>query len=85
VSDEITSLQATAVFMPIIFLGIAAFLLNLLLARLVSSQRDQIAVLKAFGYSNLDVGCITSSWWCWWCMLGAMRWGSASGCGLAQR
>jgi len=56
VSDEITSLQATAVFMPIIFLGIAAFLLNLLLARLISTQRDQIAVLKAFGYSNQDVG-----------------------------
>ena len=55
-SDEITSLQATAVVMPIIFLGIAAFLLNLLLARLVSTQRDQIAVLKAFGYSNGDVG-----------------------------
>ncbi|MEM6717361.1 MAG: ABC transporter permease, partial [Cyanobacteria bacterium P01_C01_bin.147] len=55
-SDEITSLQATAVFMPVIFLGIAAFLLNLLLARLVSTQRDQIAVLKAFGYSNRDVG-----------------------------
>jgi putative ABC transport system permease protein len=56
VSDEIVSLQATAVFLPIIFLGIAAFLLNLLLARLVSSQRDQIAILKAFGYSNLAVG-----------------------------
>ena len=56
VSDEITSLWATAVFMPTIFLGIAAFLLNLLLARLVSTQRDQIAVLKAFGYSNGDVG-----------------------------
>jgi putative ABC transport system permease protein len=56
VSDEITSLRATAVFMPVIFLGIAAFLLNLLLARLISTQRDQIAVLKAFGYSNGDVG-----------------------------
>ena len=56
VSDEITSLRATAVLMPVIFLGIAAFLLNLLLARLISTQRDQIAVLKAFGYSNGDVG-----------------------------
>ena len=56
VSDEIISLRATAVFLPVIFLGIAAFLLNLLLARLVSTQRDQIAVLKAFGYSNLAVG-----------------------------
>jgi putative ABC transport system permease protein len=31
-------------------------LLNLVLGRLVSTQRDQIAVLKAFGYSNWDVG-----------------------------
>jgi putative ABC transport system permease protein len=55
-SDEITSLWATAVVMPTIFLGIAAFLLNLLLVRLISTQRDQIAVLKAFGYTNRDVG-----------------------------
>ena len=55
-SDDINNLQAIAVVMPAIFLGIAAFLLNLLLARLVSTQRDQIAVLKAFGYSNNDVG-----------------------------
>ncbi len=55
-SDEITSLWATAVFLPTIFLGIAAFLLHLVLARLVNTQRDQIAILKAFGYTNGDVG-----------------------------
>jgi putative ABC transport system permease protein len=51
-SDEIAQLQVTAVFVPSIFLGIAAFLLNIVLARIVSNQRDQIAVLKAFGYRN---------------------------------
>ncbi|MEM9091468.1 MAG: FtsX-like permease family protein [Cyanobacteria bacterium P01_F01_bin.53] len=56
ISDEIRQLSAQAVLLPGIFLGIAAFLLNLLLARLVSAQRDQIAVMKAFGYSNLAVG-----------------------------
>ena len=56
ISDEIKGLAATAVLIPSIFLGIAAFLLNLLLARLVSTQRDQIAVLKAFGYDTLTVG-----------------------------
>ncbi|PZD70906.1 hypothetical protein C1752_08681 [Acaryochloris thomasi RCC1774] len=56
INSEIESLAASAVMLPIIFLGIAAFLLNLVLARLVSTQRDQIAVLKAFGYSNLAVG-----------------------------
>jgi putative ABC transport system permease protein len=55
-SDEISGLQATAYVVPVVFLGIAAFLLNLVLARLIQTQRDQIAVLKAFGYSNSDVG-----------------------------
>jgi putative ABC transport system permease protein len=55
-TDEITSLKTMAYVIPVIFLGIAAFLLNLVLARLIGTQRDQIAVLKAFGYSNLTVG-----------------------------
>ncbi|MEM6584111.1 MAG: FtsX-like permease family protein, partial [Pseudomonadota bacterium] len=55
VSSEIDQLSAQAIIMPSIFLGIAAFLLNLLLSRLVSTQRDQIAVIKAFGYSNAAV------------------------------
>ncbi len=54
--SEIQGLAAAAVAVPLIFLGIAAFLLNLVLARLVSTQREQIAVLKAFGYGNLAVG-----------------------------
>ena len=56
INSEIESLASTAVLVPSVFLGIAAFLLNLLLARLVSTQREQIAVLKAFGYGNLAVG-----------------------------
>ncbi len=51
-SEEIALLQGTATVAPSIFLGIAAFLLNMLLSRLISTQRDQIAVIKAFGYSN---------------------------------
>ncbi|MEO1124818.1 MAG: FtsX-like permease family protein [Cyanobacteria bacterium J06635_15] len=56
ISDEIRILSAQAVLVPSIFLGIAAFLLNLLLNRLVRTQRDQIAVMKAFGYDNMAVG-----------------------------
>ncbi len=55
-SEEIKGLQGTAIFVPTIFLAIAAFLLHMLLSRLVSTQRDQIAVLKAFGYNNLSIG-----------------------------
>lgn len=54
--DEIQSLEVTATFLPTLFLGIAAFLLHVVLSRLVGTQREQIAVLKAFGYSNLTIG-----------------------------
>jgi putative ABC transport system permease protein len=55
-SDEIDQLKATATLVPALFLGIAGFLLHILLSRLVSTQRDQIAVLKAFGYDHLAIG-----------------------------
>jgi putative ABC transport system permease protein len=54
-SDEIAQNRITGTVVPAIFLGVAAFLLNVVLRRLVSTQRDQIAVLKAFGYSNAAV------------------------------
>lgn len=55
-SDDIAQLRASATIMPSLFLGIGAFLLHILLSRLISTQRDQIAVLKAFGYSNGAIG-----------------------------
>lgn len=55
-SDEIQSLEATGVIVPPIFLGVAAFLLNVVLSRLISTQREQIATLKALGYSSFAVG-----------------------------
>ncbi|MCB9893147.1 MAG: FtsX-like permease family protein [Planctomycetes bacterium] len=54
-ANEFRQLQTFGVLIPMIFLGIAGFLLNVVLARLISTQRDQIAALKAFGYSNLQV------------------------------
>ncbi len=55
-TDEIAENQATGTVIPFIFLGVSAFLLNLVLSRLVSTQREQIGVLKAFGYSNATLG-----------------------------
>ena len=52
VSDEIAETQVTSILIPSIFLGVTAFLLHLVLSRLVGMQREPIAVLKAFGYSN---------------------------------
>ncbi|MFA9478344.1 ABC transporter permease [Phycisphaerales bacterium AB-hyl4] len=54
-SDEIQGLYAMGFITPIIFLGVAAFLLNVVLARLVSTQREIIAALRAFGYTKFEV------------------------------
>jgi putative ABC transport system permease protein len=55
-AEEFKQLEQMATMFPIIFLGVAAFLLNLVVTRLVRTQREQIAALKAFGYSNRAVG-----------------------------
>jgi putative ABC transport system permease protein len=54
-SDEIKQNRVFGTVLPAIFLGVAAFLLNIVLSRLVTTQRDQIGVLKAFGYSHRSV------------------------------
>lgn len=55
-NDEIGQNRVSGTVVPAIFLGVAAFLLNLILARLVNTQREQIGTLKAFGYANGSVG-----------------------------
>jgi len=53
---ELDSNRVTGAVIPIVFLGVAVFLLYLVLGRLISTQRGEIAVLKAFGYSDREVG-----------------------------
>lgn len=53
---EFEQLATMATLFPTIFLGVAAFLLHVVTARLIATQREQIAVLKAFGYSHAAVG-----------------------------
>jgi putative ABC transport system permease protein len=55
-SEEFRQLERFAEVFPAIFIGVAAFLLNVVISRTVSTQREQIAALKAIGYSNFDVG-----------------------------
>lgn len=55
VAGEIEQLRVFGTAMPIIFLTVAAFLLNIVLSRLISTQREEIAVLKAFGYKNRTI------------------------------
>ena len=54
-SDEITQNRVTATIVPVVFLSVAAFLLHIVLMRLVATQREQIALLKAFGYRDGEV------------------------------
>lgn len=56
VSDEIRVLQVLSFGFPIVFLGVAAFMTNAVMSRQINLQREQIAILKAFGFGNLQVG-----------------------------
>jgi putative ABC transport system permease protein len=55
-SDELAEQRTLAIAVPIVFFGIAAFLLNVVLGRLVEAQREQIAALKALGFPALPIG-----------------------------
>lgn len=55
-SEELRQQETIATVFPTIFFGVAAFLLNVVTSRLISLQREQIAGLKAFGYSDFAVG-----------------------------
>lgn len=54
--SEMDQLKAMTTIVPPIFLAVAAFLLNFVVGRIVETEREQIGLLKAFGYSNLEVG-----------------------------
>jgi putative ABC transport system permease protein len=56
VVEEMEQLRTWATVVPLIFLSVSAFLVNVVLSRLVSLQRPEIATLKAVGYSNWNVG-----------------------------
>jgi putative ABC transport system permease protein len=50
--DEIAEQRVMATTIPPIFLGVAVFLLNVVVGRIVASQRRQIATLKALGFDD---------------------------------
>lgn len=55
-NDELEQNRTMGTAFPMVFLGVAAFLLNLVLTRLISTQRTEIGALKAMGYTNREVG-----------------------------
>lgn len=56
ISEEIGGLEAAAAGVPPIFLAVAAFLLYIVINRMVQAEREEIGLMKAFGYTNGEVG-----------------------------
>jgi putative ABC transport system permease protein len=54
--NELAQLQSFGFLLPLIFLTVAAFILNVALTRALALQRPQIAALKALGYGNRELG-----------------------------
>lgn len=52
---ELTQLRAFSRFLPTIFLAIALLMQFVFVGRLVKTQRGQIGLLKALGYSNISL------------------------------
>lgn len=53
--NELAQLRTMSRILPAIFLAVAAFLTNMVLARLIAVERSEIGLLKAFGYRDRDV------------------------------
>ncbi len=54
--NEMIQLESMAKVIPPIFLIVAAFLINMILSRLIALEREQIGLLKALGFSGFSIG-----------------------------
>jgi putative ABC transport system permease protein len=61
-ANELKGLRASAFIVPVIFLGVALFLVNVVLSRTVAVQRTQVAAIKALGYSNAAIAAHYVKW-----------------------
>lgn len=61
-ANEIRQLGTMGTLIPLIFLGVAAFLLNVVLHRMVRVERGQIATLKAMGRTDRELAFHTLGW-----------------------
>ncbi len=55
INAELEQLRSMSWVLPPIFLGVAAFLVNITLSRMIALEREQIGLLKALGYGRLEV------------------------------
>lgn len=56
ITEEIKGLGRSASSVPPVFLAVAAFLLYIVISRMVQAEREEIGLMKAFGYTNAEVG-----------------------------
>jgi putative ABC transport system permease protein len=55
IEAELEQLKTMSRILPPIFLVVTAFLINMILTRLITLEREQIGLLKALGYTNLAI------------------------------
>lgn len=54
--SELDQLATIARLLPPMFLGVAAFLLSVMIGRVIDTDREEIGLLKAFGYRDWEIG-----------------------------
>ncbi len=81
--NELVQLRSFGSSIPVLFLAVAAFLLNVVLTRIVSVQREQIGALKALGYSNRSIAVHYLKWAVAIALLGSLA-GIAAGVRLGH-
>ena len=55
ISQELEQLRTIALVLPPIFLGVAAFLIHMVMSRLIETEREAIGLLKSFGYTSWEI------------------------------
>lgn len=55
IDSELKQQRIAAMIMPPIFYGISAFLVGMVISRIIALERSEIGLLKAIGYSDVEV------------------------------
>ena len=71
-ANEMRELRGMARVVPTLFLLVSALLLHVVFSRLVKTQQEQIATLKAFGYTNVEIGAHYVQMALWILVIGAV-------------
>jgi len=67
--DELKGLRVTSTVIPVVFLAVAALVLNVLMGRLITQQRTVVGTLKALGYGS---GAVTRHYLAYGLAIGAL-------------